>query len=289
MSVFISKQLKYFMVAMDKRCIAKAADVLCITRTPLSKILVDIETALGEKLFTRKYNHLEPTDLAKKLHCDLLPIYRAHLILESEIKKKCNHEMLNIIFDISCPEMIYKFASSAMKSINFDCHVTFERNVTSELMCNGDGLNKNHVIISLRDLSPINRYNYESWLGSEVAIMTSRNFNISTDALKIYTWKDKYTAFFAEKVISIIQSTFEINSEIEIIEHNHELPTLIYNVYHGNGCIVIPIKIATMYKSEKTAITPIKRSNVKVFMYHNLSKRMLMNYDEIKETLYTLI
>lgn len=274
---------------MDKRCISKAADMLCITRTPLSKILIDIETSLGDRLFIRKYNNLEPTTLALKLYNDLLPIYKAHLALEREIKDNCANDVLNVVFDISFPEGIYKVIVSALKSIDFSCHAKFERKLTSELMCNSDSLNDNSIIISLRDLSPINRYNYESWLGSEVAIMTSRNFNISTSALKIYVWKDKYTVFFAGKVIYIIQSTFEINSEIEIIEHNHELPTLIYNVYHGNGCIVMPIKIATMYTSEKTAITPIKRSNVKVFTYHNLSKRMLINYDKIKETLCTLI
>lgn len=289
MSVFISKQLKYFMVAMDKRCIAKAADVLCITRTPLSKILIDIETALGERLFTRKYNHLEPTDLARKLHCDLLPIYKAHLILEGEIKKKCNHEVLNIIFDISYPEMVYKVVSSAMKSINFDCHVTFERKVTSELMCNSDGLNKNHVIISLRDLSPINKYNCIRWCGSEAAIMASRDFDITSDSLRIYTWKDKYTEFFAGKVIATIHSSFKSSDEIGIIEHNHELSTLIYNVYHGNGCIIMPIKIATIYKSEKLSVIPIKRSNVKIFTYNNLSNKMLVEFKKIKKILDSLM
>jgi hypothetical protein len=277
------------MVAMDKRCISKAADVLCITRTPLSKILIDIETSLGDCLFIRKYNNLEPTTLAFKMYHELLPIYKAHLALEREIRASCAHDVLNIIFDISIPEMVYKLIVSAIKSISFDCHVIFERKITSELMCNSEYLNNNSIIISMRDLAPINRYSCESWLGSEIAIMTSRNFNISTDTLKIYAWKDKYTAFFVGKVISIIQLTFETNGEIEIIEHNHELPTLIYNVYHGNGCIVMPIKIATMYKSEKIAITPIKRSNVKVFMYHNLSKKMLRNFDIVKKALCTLI
>lgn len=54
MAIFISKQLKYFMTAMEHKSISKAAETLFLTRTPLSKILSDLEQFLDCKLFDRQ-------------------------------------------------------------------------------------------------------------------------------------------------------------------------------------------------------------------------------------------
>ena len=64
MAIFISKQLKYFMTAMEHKSISKAAETLFLTRTPLSKILSDLEQFLDCKLFDRQYNTLVPTQFA---------------------------------------------------------------------------------------------------------------------------------------------------------------------------------------------------------------------------------
>ena len=88
MSIFISKQLKYFMVAMEKKCISKAADELYLTRTPLCKKLADLENALGETLFIRKYNELVPTEYAVSLYKELTPIYEAQSRLENKLNNK---------------------------------------------------------------------------------------------------------------------------------------------------------------------------------------------------------
>ncbi|EBF9036684.1 LysR family transcriptional regulator, partial [Salmonella enterica] len=56
MGIFISKKLKYFIMAMEKRSFASASEALCITRSPLSKAITEIEEHLDGKLFIRKHN-----------------------------------------------------------------------------------------------------------------------------------------------------------------------------------------------------------------------------------------
>lgn len=81
MGIFISKKLKYFIMAMEKRSFASASEALCITRSPLSKAITEIEEHLDGKLFIRKHNDLIPTPLAieyyKKMQTDIRRFIKA--------------------------------------------------------------------------------------------------------------------------------------------------------------------------------------------------------------------
>lgn len=47
MDILLSKKMKYFMVTMERRNFSLADDELCITRSPLSKVITEIENRLG--------------------------------------------------------------------------------------------------------------------------------------------------------------------------------------------------------------------------------------------------
>jgi len=56
MALLMSKKLKYFIVCFETRCINHAADQLCVTRSPLTRVMYELEEKAGGKLFVRKYN-----------------------------------------------------------------------------------------------------------------------------------------------------------------------------------------------------------------------------------------
>ena len=116
MTIFISKQLRYFMEAMDKKCISKAAEALCLTRTPLTKKLMDLEDTLGEKFFIRTYNELTPTDYASYIYEELRPLYEAHLHFETTISSQRRKKPTMVIFDISIPELICRYIESSIQA-----------------------------------------------------------------------------------------------------------------------------------------------------------------------------
>ncbi|AKE95331.1 LysR family transcriptional regulator [Cronobacter sakazakii] len=75
MNLLISKKLKYFIVCFEAKCINSAAEQLCVTRSPLARVIYEMEEKMGGKLFIRKYNYLEPTELAITLYEKIKPVY----------------------------------------------------------------------------------------------------------------------------------------------------------------------------------------------------------------------
>ena len=58
------KQLEYFMAVFDARNIQAAADKLFVSRQGVSKMINQLETELGQRLFQRTSRGVEPTDFA---------------------------------------------------------------------------------------------------------------------------------------------------------------------------------------------------------------------------------
>lgn len=96
------------MVTMERRNFSLAADELCITRSPLSKVITEIESWLGGKLFIRRHNDLEPTSLAWDFYHKCKPLYYKTLSLESEWSSKKKQSLLTFHFDISIPELLFR-------------------------------------------------------------------------------------------------------------------------------------------------------------------------------------
>ncbi|EBJ3303577.1 LysR family transcriptional regulator, partial [Salmonella enterica] len=65
MDFLINKKLKIFITLMETGSFSIATSVLYITRTPLSRVISDLERELKQRLFIRKNGTLIPTEFAQ--------------------------------------------------------------------------------------------------------------------------------------------------------------------------------------------------------------------------------
>ncbi|PQQ24321.1 LysR family transcriptional regulator [Photorhabdus luminescens] len=75
MMLFCSKHLKYFMESAKKESFTLAADTLCITPSPLSRIIYQLEQRVGCQLFERLPGRTKLTEEGMALYQELLPCY----------------------------------------------------------------------------------------------------------------------------------------------------------------------------------------------------------------------
>ncbi|WP_330986221.1 MULTISPECIES: LysR family transcriptional regulator [Enterobacterales] len=118
MNLLLSKKLRYFMVAMETRCINTAAEELCITRSPLAKLIYELESRLDSKLFTRRYNILEPTPFAIKFYERIKPTYDLLSSMEKEYLNKGCPPSIEILFGAGIPHCLYQHYIQQLKELN---------------------------------------------------------------------------------------------------------------------------------------------------------------------------
>lgn len=286
MSIFISKQLKYFMVAMEKKCISKAADELYLTRTPLCKKLVDLENVLGEILFIRKYNELIPTKYAVSLHKELMPIYEAQSRLESRLSNKNNGNVLIIFFDISIPEFIYRSIISSIQGEITQLIMKFQRTVITEQLISENAYAKNVFFILLRPLIFSHPFKEVAWHGSEVSILMPKHHLNTSELIEIYVWNDGYINHFKDKIEATLQEKYRA---INFISHNYDITAVLHKLYRGKGACILPLKTAMIYKNESLGIKLIPSKQISVYMYWNECVDFKDGFERTKQVVLTFI
>lgn len=286
MSIFLSKQLKYFMVAMELKCISKAADALCITRTPLCKKLIDIEKSLNKKLFVRSYNQLTPTDIATSLHKELLPLYESHLKIEKKLASRHCEAVLEIIFDITMPEMLYRTISSFIQGELPNRKLKFKRTLISEDILNKNAREENTIFISVRQLTFVPLYTVCTLHGSEVSILMPKHHLQSKDSISFYVWNDNYLDYFKERVKTVLNEEY---STINFIEHNQEFTSIVSRIYQGYGACILPLKSAMMYRNEKLHTKVIKGKYISVYLYYIDNNSLRNEVNITKQTITSVI
>lgn len=286
MSIFMSKQLKYFMVAMEKQCIAKAAEQLYLTRTPLCKKLSDLEDSLGAMLFIRKYNELIPTEYALSLHKELQPLYEEHQRIENKIRKCDKEGAITVYIDITIPELIYRHISSSIKSEMPVRKIKFQRLLITEELLEQNIHVSDALFISLRPFSLIYSYRQIMWIGDEVCLLLPKKHQNNVEVINIYVWQDNYLKYLRERINSVLDGKFDM---INVISHNLDFAAILYKIYHGNGACILPLKMAMIYKNENLCIQPVTGKNIPVYMHFNNDSNHKDTFEKIKLVLMSLI
>lgn len=283
MGVLLAKKMKYFMVTMEVRNFAKAAEALCITRSPLSKAIFELEDYLGGKLFNRTYNSLEPTELAIEYYQKCKPIYEMLVALENECRSGNTESPLMLLFDISVPELLYQQIVMAMKSENI--LINCERYVVN--LSDLEGISrKNSIIISLREIASNADCDIDKWQGDEIVICMPNDHNIRKTKTDIFIWKDLTTDYIQR---SFSQLTKPFIPDINFIEHNLNLTGLLYNVRAGKGCSLLTRKMATMFKVDGITYLPIKDRRPTIHLYHGNQKSVNKFIPQLKNVINTFI
>ncbi len=272
------------MVTMEEKNFAKAAERLCITRSPLSKVISEFEDCLGGKLFKRTYSDLEPTELAMNYYSKCKDIYDALLQLESELHQKTETRHVNIIFDISVPELLYRsiimgFSSEGLvfesqrKFIDYDNIFNFIKK-------------PENIIFSLRDINSQLWDSVDKWKADELVLMTPQQWDLTSSRLIFLIWNDNYRDYIKRGIASRLKKSV---SELDFIEHNHDLSGLFYNIHAGKGCVFMTKKLAALYKTDGVIIHQVKNSYLNAFLYYQKSPKQARHISLIKTVLNKFI
>lgn len=262
MGIFLSRKMHYFMVLMDKKSFTKAAEELCITRSPLSKVVTEIEETLGGRLFHRKHNELEPTDLAQDYYIRCKQLYSSLLSLDNEHKTQMQPKRLDFRFDISTPEIFVRYISSIAKSVNINVNITREMITINDL--SALPTEANQVIFSLRPLGGANLVSCDSWEGSNIVKLSSR-YNKENTGQNFFIWKDNYHSYFENRYSSLLE---EYNIKPTFLEHNYDIATLLFMVNTGKGSVITTEKFSQWYRVEGIEIERL-RIHPRCHLYHN--------------------
>ncbi len=283
MSYLIAKKMRYFMVVMEIRNFAKAAEALCITRSPLSKVICELEDYLGGMLFKRKYNELEPTELAWKYYNKIRPVYVQLLAIENEIKSKHANTGMMIRFDTTFPKQLYKYIAMVIESsgIKAKCeHTVIEREDVDNVF-----YENNQLILSLRDIQFSDPVAHEEWLSDDLVLLSANEISAGTP-LTLLIWQDASAHYMREVFAGLLKGDF---GEIGFIEHDYDLISTLYSIRLGRGCGIMTEKISAMFNMESVKVKKLEGKKIKIHVYHKLSPEYSDNKESVRKALRSFI
>ncbi|KAF1370801.1 LysR family transcriptional regulator [Yokenella regensburgei] len=283
MGYLLSKKMRYFMVTMELRNFSKAAEALCITRSPLSKVICEMEDYLGGMLFKRKYNELEPTELALEYYAKFRSVYNELLELEDDIQNNSKIKDLLVKFDITFPELLYKNIKIALESSN--AKVQCERKIIEAGDINELIYNKNSVIFSMRDISLSYNVNHEEWFSDELVLISPKDADLNKP-LKLFIWKDMNTHYYKQIFGNLLG---DINKTVEFVEHNWDILSVFYNVHLGKGSAIITPKLSRFLSIDGVQSTVLKNKRLKLRGYHCLKSDYTAEKNKVKKIINSFV
>ncbi|WP_213794883.1 LysR family transcriptional regulator [Klebsiella aerogenes] len=283
MGILLSKKMKYFMVTMERRNFSLAADELCITRSPLSKVITEIENWLGGKLFIRRHNDLEPTSLAWDFYHKCKPLYYKTLSLESEWSSKKTQSLLTFHFDISIPELLFRQLVMIAQVEKIDAKFIRESiDVNDEQQLK---YQSNYIMIATRPLRCNYHTEYSSWEGCPLVVLKSK-YVPQSNQQNMFIWKDKHVDYMKEHYSHILSQSKILPS---FIEHDFDIPTLLYAVRSGKGSLLMSQKMAQLYKIDGIEYQTLSGYHPRIYFYTNIDKTRQKSLIKFKDILSIFI
>lgn len=283
MGILLSKKMKYFMVTMERRNFSLAADELCITHSPLSKVITEIESWLGGKLFIRRHNDLEPTSLAWDFYHKCKPLYYKTLSLESEWSSKKTQSLLTFHFDISIPELLFRQLVMIAQVEKIDAKFIRESiDVNDEQQLK---YQSNYIMIATRPLRCNYHTEYSSWEGCPLVVLKSK-YVPQSNQQNMFIWKDKHVDYMKEHYSHILSQSKILPS---FIEHDFDIPTLLYAVRSGKGSLLMSQKMAQLYKIDGIEYQTLSGYHPRIYFYTNIDKTRQKSLIKFKDILSIFI
>ncbi|MGG8250402.1 LysR family transcriptional regulator [Klebsiella aerogenes] len=283
MGILLSKKMKYFMVTMERRNFSLAADELCITRSPLSKVITEIESWLGGKLFIRRHNDLEPTSLAWDFYHKCKPLYYKTLSLESEWSSKKTQSLLTFHFDISIPELLFRQLVMIAQVEKIDAKfIRGSIDVNDEQQLK---YQSNYIMIATRPLRCNYHTEYSSWEGCPLVVLKSK-YVPQSNQQNMFIWKDKHVDYMKEHYSHILSQSKIVPS---FIEHDFDIPTLLYAVRSGKGSLLMSQKMAQLYKIDGIEYQTLSGYHPRIYFYTNIDKTRQKSLIKFKDILSIFI
>lgn|GEM_PF-4865191 len=263
MGLFTSIKMKYFMTIIEEGSVAKACEKLHLTRTPVSKVIADIESSINMQLFTRNSTGLQPNSQGIKLYEELLPIYHQLIEVERSYINNKQREMIKILIDDSVPTLVSGFVAN---------HLSF---------------NSHRFDIKYKDIFSDESYDFS--LGRYDLILTARKFP------DIYTVSDSTTFSISvtipEQLVrrslkSESVSLYCIGTDGRSIYNNehfswlspencvesaeNDVSNMLLKMSRGQGVAIMPEAMARVYYIPGAEIVPLKDEILPIYHYSSL-------------------
>ncbi|OAT29973.1 transcriptional activator [Buttiauxella brennerae ATCC 51605] len=287
MNFLLSKKMKYFIVTMEERCINSAAEKLFITRSPLIKIISELENLIGSKLFNRNYNELIPTNIAIEFYNQLKPLYEILSSVENKFHMYGNKKTSELIFDISVPYNYYKYIVYSLQGE----HLNFTH---SRILVNQETIlrvknNKHITIISMRDFNVIEGITKETINEDSMELIMATSVtrddlhDIETmKALPLFIRPCSYVEEIKSRVSVLLGNTLPL---IFFKEVDADITTMFYSVIQKKGMLLLPRKFAELHSSASITRVPIKGATYKNIILFNANLKTNQEIQIIKKTL----
>lgn len=275
---------------METRCINKAADELYITRSPLVRVIQDMEDALGKKLFTRKYNSLDPTDIALKLYDELKPLYEDLKLIERTFQPLSHKDKIELLIDISVPEYICTYLDSHFKGFNLE--ISCRRVSASIDIIEYISKNPMALFYSYRTI-PTNEHICSSSFGV-VKLVAIAPEHISEADLKeeskmksifLNIKRDEHSSELKGLLKHITQDSIPY---LRIKECEQDLTMQLFSITSGSGMIIVPDTIAGYFNPPKSTKINVSTPIFNKTLYFNKDTKRTNAVKKIKQELSLL-
>lgn len=282
MDMFMSKKVKYFIHCMKFGNFNKAAEELCITRSPLIKTISDIEYSIGEKLFIRNYNVLEPTEIAGMLYGKLMPLYDMSKAIERDLKNELSSSKLQFVFDISFPLGLVKQIISIMKieGINF----TSQRQLVNESCIKELSSSGTKIFLSLRGNISNDHTNRHKITESNLCLLlptkmnTGELVNGSLPNIPILM----YACEFSEDIQKwLTYALREKYSNLHFKTCEMDIMSMVIAVSKGHAMLILPENSALNYHVSGVDKVVIKNVLITSYIYHNAKGEAINSINKV--------
>jgi DNA-binding transcriptional LysR family regulator len=251
------------MVVMQEQSITRASSILNITRTPVSKMITELEALIGCELITRTSCGVEPTVIGKMLYDKIHPIYNIAKIIESEINefKKIN---FRIYIDVAIPIEIYQYINVYL-SVKEN---TYSVRRVDILEMNAEFINERDIIITLiPDFMVCEGMSIIS-IPFKMSVLGSSDYT-SDIVLPLLVRDEEYIQHVLPLYTSLTYSN-STPSTIRFIQY--ELSEILYLVSSGVGVTALPSNIAAKHCTAKIKEISIPREIGSLYIVYNKNK-----------------
>lgn len=254
MTLLMSKKLKYFIASYETQCINNAAELLCITRSPLIRVLCELEDRSGEKLFTRKYNQLKPTERAHLLYKKIKPVYDLLCGIENEFMVSGRTVGFELLCDFSVPYVIYQHICSKLR--NLPQSVSCRRVCVSTVEIQTLTANPETALLSYRKLSMPKYFTCYGQKEESLFLLLPDHLDESDisnfakmENIKLFIRKDTLSSevkgFISRAVMNFIPN-------VNIHETDDDTASLLLYVSMGEGMLLLPECLAGYFTPPRT-------------------------------------
>lgn len=261
MNMLISKQMKYFITTVQERSFTRAAEKLYITRSPLTKIISEMEEILGQKLFLRKYNDLEPTPFALELFSKIHSTYNYLLGVEEFIFNNQNIPE-KFKFDYSIPQYIFEHISAAV-SFEFPGALCIREHLATQQSEIVNNL-QNDIIISHRQFKIFPSIQEEKWQHDGFVFVRNNSMTTKGQPSHLLIYKDKFTHMIKSSFLYYFQNEYAVT---DLVEHDFDITKLLYYIKTGRYHSVMSSKMASAYRGMGIRYEPAVNIPRNVYIY----------------------